>query len=98
MPAVYDSIQLHADEWGNDLMRRVAEDHLARHPEIDFVLILEHAGWYLGFRRDGTCWATANDGAIIRGPQPDSLRRCLNRNFSEDRVAIPEEMAPAVAA
>lgn len=79
-PTYYDIIQLHADEWGNEIMRTVAMEHFERNPELQFVHVREHAGWHLGFRRDESCWGSANDGAVIRGPFPDTLRNVINRN------------------
>jgi len=68
----YDVIYLARNEWGNEMMRLVAERWFRDNPECEFVLVHEHAGWYLGFRRDGSVWATANDQAVLRVlmPQP----------------------------
>ena len=67
----YIEIRLADSEWGNETMRKVAEEYFAAHPEIQFVEVYEHGGWYLGFRRDGTIWATANTEARRDGgPRP----------------------------
>ena len=68
----YDQIHLADNEWGNRLMQEVAETYFASKPDYQFVLVYEHAGWYLGFRRDGSIWCTANDQAVLthRWPQP----------------------------
>lgn len=69
-PVGYDQIHLADNEWGNRLMEEVAIEWFAHHPEAEFVHVLEHAGWHLGFRRDGTIWTTANDMAVMRNPYP----------------------------
>ena len=67
----YDVIHLGPAEWGGDKMREVAEAHFAANLNCDYILVHEHAGWYLGYRRDGSIWGTANDAAITDGgPRP----------------------------
>lgn len=64
-------IFLASDEWGNELMRRVADEYAktAKRPLI--VCVHEHAGWFLSFLygapgiEDGTICGTANDGASL---------------------------------
>lgn len=63
-------IYLADNEWGNETMWKVAQEWFAEHPDCHFVEIHEHAGWYLGFRRDGGVWCTANDMARCNGPFP----------------------------
>lgn len=60
-------IHLADDEWGNETMMRVAHEWFDANPEERFVLIHEHAGWFLGFRNDESLstFATANDMAIL---------------------------------
>jgi hypothetical protein len=67
----YDVVRLGPTEWGSDTMRRAAEQHFAAYLGCDYVLVHEHAGWYLGYRRDGSIWASANDAAVLPpGPRP----------------------------
>ncbi len=65
-------IYLAGNEWGNELMRKVADDFArdnAGRPLI--VEVHEHAGWYLAYLYgaphidDGTICGTANDGASL---------------------------------
>lgn len=63
-------IYLADHEWGNQLMYQVAMEWFAEHPACQFVEVVEHAGWHLGFRRDGGVWCTANDMAHCKGPFP----------------------------
>ena len=80
----YDTIRLKEDEWGNETMAKVAKEYFMLNPDIDYVLVHEHAGWFLGYRRDGTCWATANDCAKVDGPFPTRARKFINRNYPEE--------------
>lgn len=59
----YCQIHLDWDEWGNELMEQVAMEYFRAEPSCQFVLVHEHAGWCLGWRRDGSIWGTANDSA-----------------------------------
>jgi hypothetical protein len=68
--AGYDMLYLASNEWGNVVMAQIAQEHFAAHPDCEFVEVHEHAGWYLGYRRDGTIWSTANDCARLRDPWP----------------------------
>ena len=82
----YDLIHLSDDEWGNETMKRIAMEHFASDPSCQFVEVYEHAGWFLGFRRDGSIWTTANDMAIgDNGPRPVAMRRSIRRG-NECRV------------
>ena len=71
----YDVIQLADNEWGNQIMREVAEEWFRDHPQCNFVQVREHAGWHLGYHRSGEVIATANDRAVLRPdrPIPDSF-------------------------
>ncbi len=69
-PKSYAIIHLADDEWGNEIMSAVAQEYFRANPDEDFVEVYEHAGWFLGFRRDGSCWNTANDMAILNVPYP----------------------------
>ena len=63
----YDTIYLGSKEWGNQIMTDLARQHFATHPDVEFVEVHEHGGWWLGYRRDGSIWATANDAADPAG-------------------------------
>ncbi len=89
----YDMVHLADDEWDNDTMQRVAEEWFQDHPDCQFVYVHEHAGWFLGYRRDLSIWCTANDMARCEGTRPDtfsgvSLRRqWLKEQLVADAVA-----------
>lgn len=68
----FDWIQLADDEWGNDTMREVAEAHFAAHPNLEFVEVHEHAGWFLAYHRSGIVVGTANDMAVF-GPEARAI-------------------------
>ena len=65
----YDIIRCTELQW-SDVMSKLAQHHFALHPNCPFVLVQEHAGWHFGYRRDMTCWSTANDNAVLTHPQP----------------------------
>jgi len=70
-PDEYDIVHLGDNEWGNELMKKVAMDWFTEHPDCQYVEVYEHAGWFLGYRRDGSIWSTANDTAVMdKGPRP----------------------------
>ena len=85
----YDTVCLADDEWGNELMREIASDWFTHHPACEFVEVREHAGWYLGFRRDHSVWATANDCAALNGPFPALWSGiCYRRTEADARKEI----------
>lgn len=63
-------IHLADNEWGNEIMREVADEWFAAHPECMFVWVYEHAGWSLTFHRIGEVVGTANDAAVLRKGRP----------------------------
>lgn len=69
-PKGYAVIHLADDEWGNDVMFAVAQEFFQENPDEDFVEVYEHGGWFLGYRRDGSVWNTANDLARLNVPYP----------------------------
>jgi hypothetical protein len=74
-PDNYHCIHLAINEWGNEVMRKIAMEYFENNPVLQFVEIYEHAGWYLGFRRDGSIWSTANDMAVLdHGPRPHGIQ------------------------
>ena len=79
----YDYVFLADDEWDNETMQRVAQEWFAEHPDCQFVLVYEHAGWELGFRRDMTVWGSANDGARCPGPKPSGFSGISHRRTSK---------------
>jgi len=73
----YTMVFLGDKEWGNETMARVADEWFAENPGEEFVYVYEHAGWYLGFRRDGSVWCTANDCASLTKQWPQPAKGCL---------------------
>ena len=79
-------VYLADNEWGNETMRTIAAEAFAQDAALQFVEVHEHAGWYLGFRRNLSIYCTANDMARLeqRYPQPGnngtrgSIRRETN--------------------
>ena len=65
-------IHLADNEWGNEIMREVADEWFAAHPECMFAWVYEHAGWSLTFHRTGEVVGTANDMAVLRKDRPQS--------------------------
>jgi hypothetical protein len=61
------TIHLGANEWSTPLMEEVAKQYFDAHPDVDplVVEVVEHAGWYMAWLRDGTCVDTANDMAVL---------------------------------
>jgi len=71
MQTTYDMVYLAENEWGNQIMREVAEQWFRDHPACQFVQIYEHAGWWLAFHRgDLETIGTANTEAIMRPDRP----------------------------
>jgi hypothetical protein len=66
-------VHMGSDEWGNELMTKVAnayaKEHADKRPLI--VSVYEHAGWFLSFLygaagiSDGRICGTANDDAVL---------------------------------
>ena len=70
-PTTYDMIFLADNEWGNTIMREVAEEWFNLHSDCNFVYVYEHAGWSLMFhRKDLECVGSANDLAVFREDRP----------------------------
>jgi hypothetical protein len=66
----YDTIYLGTKEYGSEVMEEIAKQYFVDHANCDFVMVYEHGGWYLGYRRDLTIWCTANDAGILTHPTP----------------------------
>ena len=67
----YDMVYLADDEWGNETMKAVAGEWFTQHPACNFVMVYEHAGWWLAYHRsDLECVGTANDLAVMRADRP----------------------------
>jgi hypothetical protein len=81
---MYDLIRCTDKQYGSDLMARLAKRHFDAHPNCQFVEVYEHGGWRLGFRRDGSTWATANDQAVLEKPLPQPT------GYSGVSTAYPE--------
>ena len=65
-------IYLAANEWGNEIMRRIADDYAAQSDNRPLVVsVHEHGGWHLSYLygapdiEDGTICGTANDAATL---------------------------------
>ena len=76
-------IQLADNEWGNQLMDRVASEALVEHrdkPNL-VVVVQEHAGWFLSYTHGREIVDTANDTAVLSHPA---------REFWEKVRGLPE--------
>lgn len=69
-PDEYLTIHCASNEWGNETMQKIAMEYFENHPDCNFIEVYEHGGWYLGYRRDGSIWCTANDMAILTQVHP----------------------------
>lgn len=89
LPDEYAQVCLGDDEWGNQLMQQVAEQFFADNPSCMFVQMIEHAGWALGFRRDGSIWSTANDMAVLKpGARPKQLAYLVRREPNQYQQVV----------
>lgn len=71
MHTTYDLIFLGDDEWDNATMCHVAAEWFQRHPQCQFVMVYEHAGWHLTYHRaELECVGSANDQAFFRAGIP----------------------------
>jgi len=87
-PTTYDLVFLADDEWNNDTMEAVAFEWFQKNPDCNFVMVYEHAGWYLTFHRgDMEVVHTANDMAIMRQDRP----RPTDYSGIEHRRRSPKE-------
>jgi hypothetical protein len=58
-------VRLASDEWGHELMWRVADETMTADASLDAVHVIEHGGWHLMFNRDGLVVGTANDNCRL---------------------------------
>jgi hypothetical protein len=58
-------VRLASDEWGHELMWKVARDTMDADTTLDAVHVIEHGGWHLMFNRDGLVVGTANDNCRL---------------------------------
>ena len=72
----YPVIFMGDSEYGNEAMQQVADEWFDEHPDEQFVEVYEHGGWFLGFRRDGSIWSTANDMAQLTKVWPQPANGC----------------------
>ena len=85
----YAQVCLGDNEWGNELMQQVAMEFFADNPSCMFVQVIEHAGWQLGWRRDGSIWTTANDMAVLKpGLYPRQLADLLRREPNQYQQVV----------
>lgn len=89
-PYSYDVVRCSHRQWELAMMRALARLHFDVHPECNFVRVQEHAGWFLGWTRDGQIWSTANGHAYIDPSVPRPT------NWSGVTVEYPE-LGPALA-
>lgn len=76
----YDIVHLADNEWGTPKMVQVADAYFRDHPECQYLLVNEHAGWCLGFRRDLSTFASANDMAVMDDrPRPTGNAENIQR-------------------
>jgi hypothetical protein len=75
-------IKLGDNDWGNDLMRKVAMEAFDHDDSLDAVQVNEHAGWYLTFLRDGTVVGTANDEACLSANAEKFLSSIYGYDFA----------------
>lgn len=82
--AKYIVVHLADDEWSSQengqLMANVAQETLRRFPQIDFVEVYEHGGWFLSYDRTGNIIGTANDMA-----GPNLHRQAFWEQFQDHR-------------
>jgi len=81
-------IHMADDEWGNELMYKLAEDAIRAHPECEclVVKVYEHAGWFLQFAMlngELKVVGTANDGAVFSDEVRAFHRLCRDLTFEE---------------
>jgi len=72
MTAYRAYIHLANNEWGNEVMRQIADQYAGQHAERPLIVfVYEHAGWHLSYLygapgiADGTICGTANDAACL---------------------------------
>lgn len=70
--ASYIYVHLADNEWGNELMGKIALETFTAHPDKEnlFVEVNEHGGWFLIYFKDGdevTTVGSANDMAVYGG-------------------------------
>lgn len=88
----YDMIFLADDEWNIEVMERIARDWFTTHPLCQFVEVHEHAGWWLGYRRDLSICGTANDRAVLdHGPRPQEFSGVCYRRTLADSAQVKSE-------
>lgn len=68
--ATYAELHMPQGVYGGEAMQAAARAFFEAHSELQFVLVHEHGGWHLGYRRDLTIWCTANDQATLSVPYP----------------------------
>jgi len=87
----FDIVHVAENEWDHEdgACKRAAREHFEAYADAKFVLVDEHAGWFLGYRRDLTIWCTANDRATLEQPSPKPTRysgRTVRREASITKV------------
>jgi len=97
-------IHLADDEWGNELMARLAAEALANPSYAAFqplvVSVYEHAGWWLEFTLLEGCTAvvaSANDGAEFHGAAQAFRERYCNGSVTMVGDIRREASTPSAA-
>ena len=84
------SVYMANHEWGNELMRQLAQETFKEFPNADVVEVVEHGGWWLMFRRDMAVVGSANDCACY----PREIVE-WNRSWTDHRyIAFVNRAAP----
>jgi len=101
MKTTYDRIFLADNEWGSPLMCEVAQEYFAHHPDVNFVMVYEHAGWSLSYHRTLEVVGSANDLAVFRKDCPratgysgHSIRREVQRPDLHEVTTLQQYTTP----
>ena len=84
-------VHLADDEWGNATMDRIARETFQAYPQVDIVTVYEHAGWMLGYLRDGTVVESANDAVVFQGKAREFREKITGLNVLPEirRQVVP---------
>lgn len=88
------TVNLASNEYGNELMKQVADEHFAADPTLDVVEVHEHGGWMLAWNRAGVTVGTANNTARL---MPAAIAWGEQFNGVEPVGWLRREAAPVAA-
>ena len=75
-------VRLGPHEWYNEKMEEKAKQVFSSHPDVELVHVLEHAGWYLIYRRqDMEVVGTANKFAVFPTEVIEYLKSIKINNY-----------------